>query len=56
MRLKCKNTGPIKFQNGDTIKETRDFTFLGAVVSTQGACDKDMEARLRKAKAARCVA
>ena len=25
MRLNCKNTEPIKFQNGDTIKETKDF-------------------------------
>ena len=36
MRLNCKNTEPIKFQNGDTIKETKDFTYLGAVVSTEG--------------------
>ena len=33
MRLNCKNTEPIKFLNGDTIKETKDFTCLGPVVS-----------------------
>jgi len=52
MRLTCKNTEPIKFQNGNIIKETKDFTYLGAVVSTEGGCDKDMNSRLRKAKAA----
>ena len=52
MRLNCKNTEPIKFQNGDTIKETKDFTYLGAVVSTEGGCDRDMDNRLSKAKAA----
>ena len=52
MRLNCKNTGPIKFQNGDTIKETKDFTYLRAVVSTEGGCDKDMDSRLSKAKTA----
>ena len=34
MRLNCKNTESFKFQNGDIIKETKDFTYLGAVVST----------------------
>ena len=52
MRLKWKNTEPIKFQNGDTIKETKDFTCLGAVVSTERGCDKDMDSRLSKAKSA----
>ena len=52
MRLNCRNTEPIKFQNGDTIKETNDFTYLGAVVSTEGGCDKDMDSRLSKAKTA----
>ena len=52
MRLNCKNTKPIKFQNGDTIKETKDFTYLGAVVSTEGGCDKDMDTRLSKVKPA----
>ena len=52
MRLNCKNTEPIKFQNGDTIKETKDFTYLGAVVSTEGGCDKDVDSRLSKATTA----
>ena len=52
MRLNCKNIEPIKFQNGDTIKETNDFTYLGAVVGTEGGCDKDMHSRLSKAKPA----
>ena len=52
MRLNCKNTEPIKFQNGDTIKETKDFTHLGAVVSTEEGFDKDMDSRLGKAKTA----
>ena len=52
MRLNCKNTEPIKFQNGDTIKETKDFTYLGAVVRTDGGCDKDLDRRLSKAKTA----
>ena len=52
MRLNCRNTEPIKFQNGDTIKETKDFTYLGAVVSTEEGCDKDMDSRLSKAKTA----
>ena len=50
MRLNCKNTEPIKFQNGNNIKETKDFTYLGAVVSTEKGCDKDMDSRLGKAK------
>ena len=29
-----KTQGPTKFQNGDNIKETKDFTYLGAVLST----------------------
>ena len=33
MRLNCKNTEPIKFQRSNTIKETKDFTCLGAVAS-----------------------
>ena len=41
-----------KFQNGDTIEETKDFTYLGAAVSTEGGCDKDMDSGLSKAKAA----
>ena len=52
MRLNCKNTAPIKFQSGDTIKGTKDFTYLGAAVSTEGGCDKDMGNKLSKAKAA----
>ncbi|XP_020628246.1 uncharacterized protein LOC110065450 [Orbicella faveolata] len=52
MRQNCKNTEPIKFQNGNTIKGTKDFTYLGAVVSSEGGCDKDMDSRLSKAKAA----
>ena len=52
MRLNCKNTEPIKFQNGDTIKETKDFTYIGAVVSIEEGCDKDMDSRLSKAKTA----
>ena len=52
MRLNCRNTEPIKFQNGGTIKETNDFTYLGAVVSTKGGCDKNMDSRLSKAKTA----
>ena len=40
MRLNCKNTEPIKFQNGDTIKETKDFTYLRAVVSTEAVAIK----------------
>ena len=52
VRLNCKSTGPIKFQNGDTIKEMKDFTYLGAVVSIEGGCDKDMDSRLSKAKTA----
>ena len=52
MRLNCKNKEPIKFQNGDTIKETKDITYLGAVVSTEEGCDKDMDSRLSKAKTA----
>ena len=52
MRLNCKNIEPIKFQNGDTIKETEDFTYLGAIVSTEEGCDKDMDSRLGKAKTA----
>ena len=35
MRLNCKNADPIKIQSGDTIKEIKDFTNLGAVVSTE---------------------
>ena len=46
------NTEPIKFQNGNVIKETKDFTYLGAVVSTEWGCDKDMDSRLSKAKTA----
>ena len=49
MRL---NTEPIKLQNGDTIKKTKDFTYLGTVVSTDGGCDRDMDSRSSKAKAA----
>ena len=52
MRLNRKNTEPIKFQNGDTIKEIKDFTYLRAVVSTAGGCDKDRDSRLSKAKTA----
>ena len=52
MRLNCRNIEPIKFQNGDAIKETKDFTYLGAVVSTERGCDKDMDNRLSKAKTA----
>ena len=48
MRLNGKTTEPIKFQNGDTIKETKDFTYLGAVASTEEGCDKDMDCRLAK--------
>ena len=51
-RLNCKNTEPLKFQNCNTIKETKDFTYLGAVVSTEGGCDTDMDNKLGKAKAA----
>ena len=50
MRLNFKNTEPIKFQNSNNIKETKDFTYLGAVVSTEKGCDKDMDSRLGKAK------
>ena len=52
MRLNCKNTELIKFQNGNTIKETKDFIHLGAVVSTERGCDKDVNSRLSKAKTA----
>ena len=52
MTLDCKNTDPVKLQSGDTIKETKDFTYLGAVVSTEGGCDKDIDSRLSKAKVA----
>ena len=52
MRLNCKNTELVKFQNGDAIKETKDFIYLGAVVSTEQGCDKDMNSRLSKAKTA----
>ena len=52
MTLNCKSTEPIKFQNGDTIKETMDFTYLGAVVSTEGHCDTDVDSKLSKAKTA----
>ena len=52
MRLNCQNTEPIKFQNGDTINETKDFTYLGAVVSTEESWDKDTDGRLSKATAA----
>ena len=48
MKLNSKNTEPIKFQDGDTLKETNDFTDLGAVVSTDGGCDKDMNSWLSK--------
>ena len=41
-----------KFQNGDTIEETKDFSYLGAAVSTEGGCDNDMDSGLSKAKAA----
>ena len=41
VKLNCKNTEPIKSQNNDTIKESNNFTNLGAVVSTEGGCDKD---------------
>ena len=51
-RLNCQNTEPTQFQNGDTIKETKDFTYLRAFVSTEGSCDKDIDSRLSKAKAA----
>ena len=47
-----KNTEPVKFQNGNAIKETKDFTYLGAVVSTERGCDKDMDSRSSKAKTA----
>ena len=52
MRLNCRNTEPIKFQNCDTIKETKYFTYLGAVLSTEQGCDKDMDSRLSKAEEA----
>ena len=52
MWLNCRNIEPIKFQNCDAIKETKDFTYLGAVVSTERGCDKDMDSRLSKAKTA----
>ena len=52
MRLNCRNIEPIKIQNGDAIKETKYFTYLGAVVRTERGCDKDMDSRLSKAKAA----
>jgi len=45
VKLNSKNTEPIKFQNGDTLKET-NFTYLRAVVSTEGGCDKDMNSWL----------
>jgi len=48
VKLNCKNTEPIKFQNGDSLKETNDFTYLGAVVSTEGGCNKDMNSWLSK--------
>ena len=38
--------------NGDTINETKDFTYLGAVVSTEGSWHKDMDSKLSKATAA----
>ena len=54
MRLNCKNTEPIKFQNGDAInaKKPRILPNLGAVVSTERGYDKDMDSRLSKAKTA----
>ena len=33
----------VAFQNGDTIHETKDFTYLGDVVSTERGCDEDMD-------------
>ena len=48
VKLNSKNTEPIKFQDGDTLEETNDFTYLGAVVSTDGGCDKDMNSWLSK--------
>ena len=52
VRLNYKNTEPIKFQNGDTIKEMKDFIYPGAVVSTEGGCDKDMDSRFSKVNTA----
>ena len=49
---KTKITEPVKFQNGKAIKETKDFTYLGTVVSTERGFDKDMDSRLSKAKTA----
>ena len=43
MKVNCKNTEPIKFQNGLNIQESNDFTYLGAIVSIDGGADKDIE-------------
>ena len=52
LKVNCKNKEPIKLQNGQNIQATNDFTYLGAIVSTDGGADKGIESRLSKVKTA----
>ncbi|PFX16654.1 Transposon TX1 uncharacterized 149 kDa protein [Stylophora pistillata] len=52
LKINYKNNNSIKFQNGQDIQETNDFTYLGACVSADGGADNGIESRLCKAKTA----
>jgi Reverse transcriptase (RNA-dependent DNA polymerase)/Domain of unknown function (DUF6451) len=49
LRINNNTTEPI-YVNGEEIERVADFTYLGANVSTDGGCQKDVEQRISKAR------
>ncbi|VDO88837.1 unnamed protein product, partial [Schistosoma mattheei] len=45
----CTNPIPI---DGDDLEDVKTFTYLGSIIDEHGGYDEDVEARIRKAKAA----
>ncbi|KAK7089318.1 hypothetical protein V1264_024890 [Littorina saxatilis] len=49
MKMNNKQNLPIQLQ-GETLKETDHFTYLGSVISTDGGADDDVKSRINKAR------
>ena len=48
-RMNTANTNPILLR-GEPIKDVDSFTYLGSVISKTGSTDKDVKARIQKAR------
>ena len=51
MRINSNQADSIKINNTE-VEDTKDFTYLGSIVSTSGGTDEDIKARKRKAQQA----